>query len=46
VWRRLGSDLTPPHLAALTREIGLDQLHDAFATLLKGAARGRLVVKL
>jgi NADPH2:quinone reductase len=46
VWRRLGSDLKPPHLAALTREIGLDQLHDAFATLLKGVARGRLVVKL
>jgi acrylyl-CoA reductase (NADPH) len=46
VWRRLATDLKPAKLAASAREIGLADLPDAFATLLKGTARGRFVVKL
>ena len=46
VWRRLAADLKPPRLGAIATEIGLDGLPDAFATLLKGGARGRFVVKL
>lgn len=46
VWRRLAADLRPPRLAAIATVIGLDNLPDAFATLLKGRARGRFVVKL
>ena len=46
VWRRLATDLKPANLAATTREIALDELPSAFATLLQGAARGRYVVRL
>ena len=46
VWRRLATDLRPAKLDAIRREIGLDDLPHAFATLLKGEARGRYVVKL
>jgi acrylyl-CoA reductase (NADPH) len=46
VWRHLASDMRPAGLRAMTQEIGLDQLHQAFDTLLKGAARGRYVVRL
>jgi len=46
VWRRLASDLKPRHLDAIAPEIPLEGLPDAFATLLKGGARGRFVVKL
>jgi len=46
VWRRLATDLKPAKLAAATREIALDELPSAFATLLRGAARGRFVVRL
>jgi len=46
VWQRLAGDLKPAQLGAVATEIGLDGLPDAFATLLKGAARGRFVVKL
>jgi hypothetical protein len=45
-WRRLGSDLKPAGLSQAVTEIGLDGLPDAFATLLKGGARGRYIVKL
>ena len=44
VWRRLATDMKPQRLDAMSREIRLDGLHDAFATLLSGAARGRFVV--
>jgi NADPH2:quinone reductase len=44
VWRRLSTDMKPQRLDAMSREIRLDGLHDAFATLLSGAARGRFVV--
>lgn len=45
VWRRLATDMKPASLPTSAREIGLSDLPDAFATLLKGAARGRFVVK-
>jgi acrylyl-CoA reductase (NADPH) len=46
VWRRLAGDLKPSHLAAATRTLSLNELPDAFATLLGGQARGRFVVDL
>lgn len=46
VWRRLATDMTPRGLESMVREIGLDGLPDAFATLLAGKARGRFVVNL
>jgi acrylyl-CoA reductase (NADPH) len=46
VWERLATDLRPARLRETTREIGLDDLPQAFETLLTGAARGRFVVKL
>ena len=45
-WRRLGTDLKPAALARMVTAIGLEALPDAFATLLKGGARGRYVVQL
>jgi acrylyl-CoA reductase (NADPH) len=45
-WRRLATDMKPAQLPASVREIGLSDLPEAFATLLKGEARGRFVVKL
>ena len=44
VWRRLATDMRPPHLGSIAREIGLVGLADAFDTLIKGAARGRYLV--
>jgi acrylyl-CoA reductase (NADPH) len=46
VWRRLATDMKPSALRALATEIPLEGLHDAFATLLAGKARGRFVVNL
>ena len=46
VWRRLATDLKPAHLAAMTRAITLEELPEAFATLLRGDARGRYVVRV
>jgi NADPH2:quinone reductase len=46
VWRRLATDLKPAHLGATAHTIALDELASAFATLLKGGARGRYVVSL
>ena len=46
VWRRLASDMKPPALRSIATEIPLAGLHDAFATLLAGKARGRFVVNL
>ena len=46
VWRRLATDMKPPNLPAMVREIPLDGLPDAFTTLAGGQARGRFVVKL
>jgi NADPH2:quinone reductase len=45
-WRRLATDMKPPGLASIAREIGLDDLSGAFDTLLAGKACGRFVVNL
>jgi NADPH2:quinone reductase len=46
VWRRLGTDLKPGALDTVAQSIAMEDLPDAFATLLKGGARGRFVVKV
>ena len=46
VWRRLATDMKPANLSAIAKEISLDDLPDAFATLLAGKARGRFVVNV
>jgi len=46
VWHRLAHDLKPARLTETAQTIGLDDLPQAFATLLKGGARGRFVVSL
>ena len=46
VWRHLATDMKPHNLAAIAKEISLDGLPDAFATLLAGKARGRFVVNV
>jgi acrylyl-CoA reductase (NADPH) len=45
VWQRLATDLKPDGLRAISTDIELEGLPDAFATLLKGGARGRFVVR-
>ena len=46
VWRRLATDMKPPNLPSMIREIPLDGLPEAFGTLANGQARGRFVVRL
>jgi NADPH2:quinone reductase len=46
VWRRLATDMKPGNLSAVAKEISLESLPDAFATLLAGKARGRFVVNV
>jgi NADPH2:quinone reductase len=46
VWKRLATDMKPRHLGALARQVTLAELPGVFPQLLKGAARGRTVVKL
>ena len=46
VWHRLSTDMRPKHLPAIAREITLRDLPQAFARLLDGSARGRMVVKI
>lgn len=46
VWTRLASDMRPACLNDITRTIPFDELPRAFDTLLKGEARGRIVVDL
>ena len=46
VWQRLATDMKPSNLEATAREIGLEELHVAFAALLQGSARGRYIVKV
>jgi NADPH2:quinone reductase len=45
VWRRLATDMKPA-LGDIARVISLDELPEAFATLLAGRARGRYVVRI
>ena len=46
VWRRLTTDMRPTHLETIAQAVPLSELPEAFATLLKGTARGRYVVTL
>jgi putative YhdH/YhfP family quinone oxidoreductase len=46
VWERLASDLKPRHLAEIASSIGIEDLGDYFARMLKGGIRGRAVVKI
>ncbi|MBI2307440.1 MAG: oxidoreductase [Rhodocyclales bacterium] len=44
IWRRLATDLKPPHLAAMSRTVPFASLPDLFPEYLAGRARGRVVV--
>jgi putative YhdH/YhfP family quinone oxidoreductase len=46
VWSRLAGDLKPAHTDNIAHVITLEDLPDAFTTLLEGRATGRFVVKL
>ena len=46
IWGRLASDMRPQHLKEMTRTIPFDELPRAFDGLLKGAAKGRIVVDM
>jgi NADPH2:quinone reductase len=46
IWRRLATEMKPAGLASIVREIDLEGLPQAFATLKAGNARGRFVVRL
>jgi acrylyl-CoA reductase (NADPH) len=45
-WKRLATDLDRGKLAAMTSEVGLDEVVDAGKALLEGRVRGRIVVKI
>ncbi len=46
VWRRLGGDMKPAHLAAVVRTIGFGELPGVFDDFLKARMRGRIVVDI
>ncbi len=46
VWERLGTDLKPAHLGAVTRTIAFDELPGAFDAFIRGEAKGRTVVRI
>jgi len=46
VWTRLAGAMRPRHIEAMTRTIPFEELPQAFEALLKGAAKGRIVVDL
>jgi putative YhdH/YhfP family quinone oxidoreductase len=46
LWEKLAGDWRPAGLAALSREIGLSDVENCMARLLKGANQGRTVVKM
>ena len=46
IWGRLAGDMRPAHLKDMTRTISIDELPQVFDGLLKGEAKGRIVVDL
>jgi NADPH2:quinone reductase len=46
IWRRLATDMKPKMLRSIARQIDLEGLPDAFATLAAGNAKGRFVVNV
>jgi putative YhdH/YhfP family quinone oxidoreductase len=45
-WEKIASDFKIENLAQLTNEISLDEIKNAYATLLTGKASGRFLVKI
>ena len=46
VWRRLASDLKPPHLDQIARTIRFEELPATFGQFLQAGVRGRIVVEI
>jgi putative YhdH/YhfP family quinone oxidoreductase len=46
IWSRLAGDMRPARLKDMTRTVSIDELPQAFDGLLKGEAKGRIVVDL
>lgn len=46
VWRRLASDMRPPHLAEMTRDVAFADLPAAFDDFIQGRVKGRVVVAI
>lgn len=46
VWRRLGGDMKPAHLAAIARVIGFDELPGVFDDFIQARIKGRVVVRI
>jgi putative YhdH/YhfP family quinone oxidoreductase len=46
VWRRLGSDMKPRHLAAMKRVVSFADLPGVFDDFLKAKVKGRIVVRI
>jgi len=46
VWKRLASDLRPPHLASMARRIDFAELPGTFDEYIAGRAKGRVVVEI
>lgn len=46
VWRRLASDMRPPHLSEMTRDIAFADLPGAFDDFIQGRIKGRVVVRI
>lgn len=46
IWRRLGTDLRPRHLAEIARVVPFEQLPQAIDAVIKGQARGRTIIRI
>ena len=46
VWKRLATDLRPPHLASMSRRIPFADLPATFGEYIAGKAKGRVVVEI
>ncbi|MDX6654999.1 MAG: acrylyl-CoA reductase, partial [Solirubrobacterales bacterium] len=46
IWARIGTDLTPPHLDLLTREIPVSEVPETLPSIVKGGVTGRIRVKV
>jgi putative YhdH/YhfP family quinone oxidoreductase len=46
LWARIGTDLTPPHLDLLTREIPVSDVPETLPSIVKGGVTGRIRVRV
>ena len=47
IWQRLATDLRPPHLdTTIAHEVSLDETPDQLTAILRGATRGRTIVRI